>query len=317
MIKKEYIYFFIIAPTISNKKISIKNKYRILAREFKSQNKKSLIKYSYFPINLILRNNNKLFIRESVSLYPFLIILSIFKIKYVLEINGNPVFDSIRIKFLRNIFFIIRKNIVLKNKKCTIYCYSPDESKFFQTSRVVLGVNFLDRNPRKVKLPRNKNILMLVGNNYKWHGINKINLLAKYLKDYKFYIYGINKLDTSLKNVTFYPYTKLEKIIKERDYGYALGSLDYSLKYGSIKSNSTLKGVLYHFLDLPFMQSINEYGSCSKFFLNIGKINNLNKKKLDKINKFLKYWEKKNLNYKELKKFSPKKTIHKILTIFE
>ena len=55
------------------------------------------------------------------------------------------------------------------------------------------------------------------------------------------------------------------------------------------------------------MQNINEYGSCSKFFLNIGKINNLNKKKLDKINKFLKYWEKKNLNYKELKKFSSKK----------
>ena len=316
MRKRNYIYLFLIAPTISNKRKTIKNKYNILVEEFKKNNIKSKIKYSFFPINLILKKHNKLFIRESVSLYPFLIILSIFQIKYILEINGNPVFDSIRNKILRSIFFLIRKSFVLINKNCTIYCYSPDELKFFNTKKFILGVNFLNRSPIKVKLPRTKNFLMLIGQNHKWHGINKLNLLADNLKDYNFYIYGIDEVKSSSHNIKFYPYKELEKIILERDYGYALGSLNYNSKYGSIKSNSTLKGVLYHFLDLPFIQSINEYGSSNKFCLNIGSINTFNNQNINQIKNFLMYWENKNLNYKEIERFSPKLTINKILEFF-
>ena len=106
---------------------------------------------------------------------------------------------------------------------------------------------------------------MLIGNTSDWHGLNLVMEMANIFKEYDFYIYGSNYKGDKSPNVYLKKYSTIEEILAEREYGYALGSLSYFKKYGSIDSNSSLKGVLYHFLDLPFIQSFVESGSPKDF----------------------------------------------------
>ena len=312
-----YNYIFIIAPTRANKSSSIVNKYKILIRHFKKSNLNAFTVYSFFPLIYCLQRKYYFFIRESVSLYPFLLCISFFKFKFILEINGNPVFDSISNKHIRNFFFFLRKKIISNNQNCSVYCYSPEEAKFFDSKNTIMGYNCLDRKLIKTKLPRNKNILMLVGRNSAWHGVEKIKNLSENLKDFNFYIYGMKEPKKANKNIRFFAHQNIDEIIKKNNFGYALGSLNYSAKFGSIKSNSSLKGVLYHFLDLPFIQSFEEFGSSSEFVLNIGDIDKLNKAKLNQIRNFLEKWKNRNLSNEEIKNFNPENTIKKIINFFK
>ena len=50
---KEFI--FLIAPTNSNKRNFIINKYQILKNEIKKRNINVIIKYSFFSINLLIK----------------------------------------------------------------------------------------------------------------------------------------------------------------------------------------------------------------------------------------------------------------------
>ena len=148
--------------------------------------------------------------RECFSL-SFLLFISFLKFKFILEINGNPVFDSISNKHIRNFFFFLRKKIISINQNCSVYCYSPEEAKFFDSKNTIMGFNCLDRKLIKTKLPRNKNILMLVGRNSVWHGVEKIKNLSENFKDFNFYIYGMKEPKKANKNIRFFAYQNIEK----------------------------------------------------------------------------------------------------------
>lgn len=304
----------LIAPTKPNKSKQIINKYKMLLEEFKNSSYITNLDYSFFPLHLIFKKHSFFLVRESVSLYPYLIILSLFNVKYILEINGNPVFDSKLPIYLKNFLFLIRK-IITNNNNCLIYAYSLDEIKFLTKNKnqIDIGYNFINRISKKAILPRRKNILMLIGRQSDWHGLEKLENLAFYFQNYQFDVFGVNEKKSKNKNVNYYPFTDLEEILSMKEYGYAIGSLNYNAKHGKINTNSSLKGVLYHFLDLPFIQSFKESGGKENFSLTIQEINKHNIKKIEK---FLKYWDQKNIHENDIKKFTPKYNYEKLIFLF-
>ncbi len=305
----------LIAPTIANKSNPITNKYKLLLDEFNKYPKITKLTYSFFPLKLIFKKLSFFLVRESVSLYPFLILLTVFKVKYILEINGNPVFDSNLPTRLKKLIFFIRKNIINANNNCYVYAYSIDEIKFINKNKkqVVIGYNFLNRLPTQATLPRTKNILMLIGRQSDWHGLDKLEPIASYFQDYQFFVFGVSKKKSKNQNIHYCQFKDLDEILATRDYGYAIGSLNYDAKFGKIKTNSSLKGVLYHFLDLPFIQSFKENGGEENFSLLINKIN---KKNIQRIENFFKYWNTKNIDKKNIEKFSPKYNYEKMISLF-
>ena len=310
-------YSFVISPTKQNKRKCIKNKYEMISCQINQTYRiKPKIYYSLFPINLIWRKKNFILIRESVTLYPYLIILTLLSTKFILEINGNPVADNRLPIFIKLFLFKLRDIIVNKNNNCSIIYYSNSEIKKFKNKNKIQVYNFSNRKFIKAKLPRSKNILMLIGNNSRWHGLDNVLELCKILENYNVYIYGLeHHIDHNQHNLYLHKYEDIDKVIKKTDFGYALGSLNYSSKFGNITENSSLKGVLYHYLDLPFISSFNECGCIKNFSININSFDKLTNSDINRIKSFLNYWELKSLDEDQLQRFKPEYILKSLNTI--
>ena len=299
----------LIAPSKSNKKEHIQQKYKILSNELKKQNIDCCdLILKYFSLKLLFTKNQIIYVRESVVLYPFLLLITLFHKKYILEVNGNPVADSNAPYFIKKVLFKFRKIILEKNKKLKVIAFSYDEIVNYNIRNKIVSNNFFDYNFRKSKLPRSKNILMLIGTNANWHGIDRVVEFAKTLTEYNFYIFGLDesrKIDKP-KNIEFFPYESISSILDKKQFGYAIGSFDYFKKIGKIKQNSSLKGVLYHLVDLPYVQSFEEINSVDKFVLTLSSSDmvNLTVTK-NKVISFFDVWRDRNLEINDVLHFSP------------
>tara|TARA_B100001093_G_scaffold519111_1_gene606517 strand:- start:8667 stop:9617 length:951 start_codon:yes stop_codon:yes gene_type:complete len=301
----------LIAPTAKNSSLHIRKKYQELkkgAHDFNMSNVDVL--YAFFPASLIIMNCRHLIIRESISLYPFLLLLTVLSKTYYLEINGDPIPGTKLPYIFKNFLSLLRKLFFKLNHKANIIAYSKSEAKVLPRKKYVLTCNVTSQSLNNKTLPRKKSVVMLIGLNSSYHGLNKLEILAKHFHDYTFHIFGANE-SLNMSNIFFYDYQDSELIFKNYDFGYAIGSLNYKAKKNNIRDNSSLKGVMYHQNDLPFIQSYEENFCASKFVLNIPTFAGI-KNELESIENFFYYWKNRNLTQSDLDVFLPIHFWHRI-----
>jgi hypothetical protein len=293
----------LIAPTAKNLRAHIKKKYEELKKGAKVCGLKNVnIVHSFFPVYLVTTNYKYLIIRESISLYPFLFLLTILSKSYYLEVNGNPI-TGVKYPYILKYFFSLFRNLLFKlNRNCNIISYSKSEIKFLPRQKYIITSNVCSGLLYKKTLPRKKSVVMLIGLDVSYQGVNKLRFIAKHFPDYSFYVFGSTSHFT-MPNVFFYKYLASKFIFKNYNFGYAIGSLNYKKK--NINDNSSLKGVIYHQHDLPFIQSFKENFSAPRFVLNIYSFTT-SKSKLKNIKKFFNYWKYRNLTELDLEVFHPK-----------
>ena len=101
------------APTSANAKAQIEQKYKLLLKELYNHltDQVSLVE-SYFPILKIIRKHELIFVRDSVSLIPLYMIIHLLNIHCVIEINGDPIYDSKLPKFVKLVLTKFKKYLL-------------------------------------------------------------------------------------------------------------------------------------------------------------------------------------------------------------
>ena len=301
----------LVAPTTKNRSQHISKKYQELksGAEVLRLNNFEII-YSFFPLYISTMNLRYLIIRESISLYPFLLLLTVLSKRYYLEINGDPIPGTKLPRILKYLLSLLRKLFFRLNQNANIITYSKSEAKILPRQKYIMTCNVTSKPLCNKTLPRKKSIVMLVGLNSSYHGLNKLELIARHFLDYDFHIFGVNKQNIT-PNVFFHDYQDSELIFKNNNFGYAVGSLNYQIKWHNVIDNSTLKGVMYHQNNLPFIQSFEENFSAPKFVLNISSFRET-KQELESIKSFFYYWKNRNLIQSDLDTFLPVNFWHRI-----
>ena len=304
------------APTFANSKSQIEQKYKLLVEELHNHllDKVEVI-HSYFPIRALLQKHELIFVRDSVSLIPFYILIHLLNICCVIEINGDPIHDSNLPKVIKLILTKWKKYL-LKQKNIFLVFYSPDEAVKFGAKNYIVLNNYTNVDCVKYETPRPKTFLMLIGSDFSWHGVERVFQLAEMLPFCDFHIYGLKKsLNISCSNLFFHPPSDIDTIQKNTKYGYAIGSLRYQdEKSGAIANNSSLKGVVYQALNLPIIQNFKEFNAASEFQLLLTNDDFANPPMVrKKIIDFMNHWEHCSLHEKHQDHLSVKHYVKQLL----
>ena len=293
-----YRPIFVIVPTHANLSSKIKSKYQRLVTNYPSRFCLSpKIIYSFFPLTLLFSSANFLIIRDSLSIYPFIFLLFLLRRKFLFELNGDPIASLALPGSIRSFLLHLKKILISFNPNCSVLTYSAAEAKRLSCTKFRLVANLFPIDPVKTRLPRSRNVLVLIGFDSPYHGLSDIYHIASYLPDYNFYLYGasLNVLPTN--NIFILPSTPLASIVKDTNYGYAISSLRYDLKGYHVSDNSTLKGVTYLALDLPFVTSYTEnYAPIESYLqLPVSTISLLHDDAANQIRKFFQFYQDKHL----------------------
>ena len=205
---------------------------------------------------------------------------------YILEINTNDVYEK---KGLIKYYNLFTRKILLKNSNGIIFVSNElKNDKYFKSyaknNSIVIanGYNFND--VTKIKKNFNKEIkFVFVGTPGQiWHGIDKIILLAKYLKKNEFHIVGYSKkelnksINTQIpKNIICHGYqnnTYIEKLLMECD----IGISTIALHRKKMDEASPLKSRQYLAHGIPIIVGYKDTDLDGNFpfILNIGNYEN-------------------------------------------
>jgi hypothetical protein len=156
------------------------------------------------------------------------------KYKTIMEINADDVFEYKLHSNLTYYYNKIFRNFILNN--VTGFVFVTNELKkrfnrFNKPSEVISNCIEVESYPFLLQLQNNRPKIVFIGSpNQPWHGISKIEEIAKYLKNYDFFIIGYT--GKNKKNIFYLGYMeekKATKIISTSDV--AIGSLSMERNY--------------------------------------------------------------------------------------
>jgi len=210
------------------------------------------------------------------------------KYKVVMEINSDDKLEYLLHSKVTNIYNRLTRDFLLKDIDAFISVSNELKEKFdYLDKPIEVIANGINSKEYEVKSNVNRvPILVFIGTpNQSWHGLDKILEMAKYFKEYQFYIIGTEGKET--KNIKYFGYlTQKEstKIINQSDVG--IGTL--SLYKKGLTEASPLKTRQYLACGLPLIYAYKDtdLGSDVEFGLQLD--NSDNNMKYGRIEAFVK-----------------------------
>jgi len=208
--------------------------------------------YSSYKLPKIIQDIQFDMIYMRYLLYmPFLISI-IKKYKVIMEINSDDILEYKLGSKLTYYYNLFTRDKILNNMNGFVAVSDELKEKFLHYKKSIKVIaNGIDSKSYhyRLKIDTIKPTLVFIGSpNQSWHGIDKIEKMAKYFSKYQFYIIGISKKDTH--NIKYLGYLKNEKateIISQCDIG--IGTL--SLYQKGLTEASPLKTRQYFACALP------------------------------------------------------------------
>jgi len=250
---------------VSTKTLTIYNNNKNIITKFKSLNIElgrvgtalKLLYNSYF-LNKLLQNIEFDIIYMRYRLYMPFFTKVLKKYKVVMEINSDDTKEYKLHSKLTHFYNIFTRNLVLK--KIDTFIAVSEELKvrfsYLNKSTYVIA-NGIDTSEYNIKESKNKRpILVFIGTpNQSWHGLDKIDKMAEFFKDYQFNIIGTDGTDK--ENIKYFGYLCKEestKIIQKSDIG--IGTL--SLYKKGLNEASPLKSRQYLACGIPLIYAYKD-----------------------------------------------------------
>lgn len=216
--------------------------------------------YNAFYINKLLKNIEYDIIYMRYMLYmPFF--TNVLKTnKVVMEINSDDSKEYRLHSKLTHYYNLITRNLFLSHIDAFVSVSRELRKKFLYLNKEIIVIgNGIDSKKFPLTIVPYINprpILVFIGSpNQEWHGIDKIEIMAKYFSHYQFYVIGI-KAD-ELENIKYFGYLSQEKaveIIEKSDIG--IGTL--SLYKKGLEEASPLKTRQYLSCGLPIIYAYKD-----------------------------------------------------------
>ncbi len=180
------------------------------------------------------------------------------KYKVVMEINSDDTVEYRLHSRLTDIYNKLTRNFLLKNIDAFVSVSYELKEKFTYLDRpievIANGINVQEYFVQEKN--NTEPILVFIGTpNQPWHGLNKIEILAKHFKNYQFYIIGTEGRDRD--NIKYFGYLSKEestKVINLCDIG--IGTL--SLYQKRLMEASPLKSRQYLACGLPLIYAYKD-----------------------------------------------------------
>lgn len=176
----------------------------------------------------------------------------------IMEINSDDTLEYKLSSKLTDFYNRFTRDLILKNINAFITVSNELKNKFKKYKKPINVIaNGIDTSLYNVKYNKNqKPIFVFIGSpNQQWHGLDKIEKMADYFKNYMFYIIGTNGKNTS--NICYLGYLTQEestKIINGCDIG--IGTL--SLYKKGLNEASPLKTRQYLACGLPIIYAYED-----------------------------------------------------------
>lgn len=198
--------------------------------------------------------------------YPFLVRDLLSLASYAVELNTDDINERKLRGPFRYYYNKSTRKILLKNAS-GFFCVTEEIARknlnFHKPTYVIgNGYDLSSVNPLPAPYNKRPQLLFVVGGNDPWHGVDKIIMLAKYIKEFDFHIVGLSRSEFSsyeslTKNIYFHGY--LEKDHKVNLYkiaDVAIGTL--ALHRKQMNEASPLKVREYLAYGIPTIIAYND-----------------------------------------------------------
>lgn len=216
--------------------------------------------YSSYAIYTLLKNIefDLIYMRYRLYMPFFNRILKNYKV--IMEINSDDRLEYKLHSRLTDIYNRFTRDFLLKHIDAFVSVSYELKDKFIYLNRpievIANGINIKEYEVKNSINQNKRPILVFIGSpNQSWHGLDKIVMLAKYFREYQFYIIGVDGKDSD--NIKYFGYLSQKKstqIIRQCDIG--IGTL--SLYKTGLMEASPLKTRQYLACGLPLIYAYKD-----------------------------------------------------------